>query len=221
MVFGEGDRLALIRKFGTGMKDEISLLVFVDETVAASSDLVAVANSLAQFSPKIKVQIEKVVNGKNPRMSDLRIENYPVLVLSKGDFFRIRYYGIPAGHEISPITDAIVELSSSHANLSQTSKGIMATVRRKANIKIFVLTTCVYCPIVARHAYRAAIESPRVTTEIIDSQLFPDLAIRHSVIGVPKIILNDNTDITGAIQEAEFFGKLKDSDISLIDSMYG
>jgi len=221
MAFGEGDKLALMRKFGTGMKDEVTLLVFVDEAVAASSDLITVANSLAQFSPKIKVQVEKVVNGKNSRMSDLRIENYPVLVVSKGDFFRIRYYGIPAGYEIPPITDAIVELSNSHANLAPASKTIMTTVRRRANIKIFVLTTCVYCPIVARHAYRAAIESPRVTTEIIDSQLFPDLASRHSVMGVPKIILNDNTDITGAIQEAEFFGKLKDSDISQIDSMFG
>jgi glutaredoxin-like protein len=221
MMLGEGDRIALSRKFGLGMKEEVTLLVFVDESIAASKDLIDLANTLTRFSPKIKVQVEKVENGKNQRMSDLRIENYPVLVVSKGDFFRIRYYGIPAGHEVPPITDAIVELSNSHANLAPNSKSIMATVRRKANIKIFVLTTCVYCPIVARHAYRAAIESSKVTTEVIDSQLFPDLAMRHSVMGVPKIILNDNTDITGAIQEAEFFGKLKDSDISLIDSMFG
>jgi glutaredoxin-like protein len=221
MMFGEGDRIAFERKFATGMKDDITLLLFIDDGIASSKGLVDVANSLASFSPKIKVQVEKVENDKNQRMSDLRIQNYPALVITKGDFSRIRYYGIPAGYEIPPITDAIVELSNSHANLSPKAKSIMATVRRKANIKIFVLTTCVFCPIVARHAYRAAIESPRVTTEIIDSQLFPDLAQRHSVMGVPKIILNDNTDITGAIQEAEFFGKLKDSDISLIDSMYG
>jgi glutaredoxin-like protein len=221
MVFGEGDKLALMRKFTSGMKDEITLIVFVDDTVAASNNLVSVANALSQFSPKIKVQVEKVVNGKNPRMSDLRIENYPVMVVSKGDFHRIRYYGIPAGFEIAPITDAMSELSESHTNLAPASKSVMATVRRRANIKIFVLTTCVYCPIVARHAYRAAIESPKVTTEVIDSQLFPDLAARHSVQGVPKIILNDNTDITGAIQEAEFFGKLKDSDIMQIESMFG
>jgi glutaredoxin-like protein len=221
MMIGEGDRGALEHKLGAGMKDEVTLLVFVDEAVAGSKVLVELATSLASFSPKIKVQVEKVENGKNQRMSDMRIQNYPVLVITKGDFSRIRYYGIPAGYEIPPITDAIVELSASHANLSPKAKSIMETIRRKANIKIFVLTTCVFCPIVARHAYRAAIESPRVTTEIIDSQLFPDLAARHSVMGVPKIILNDNTDITGAIQEAEFFGKLKDSDISLIDSMYG
>lgn len=221
MMLGEGDKSALERKFGSGMKDDITLLLFMDESVGASEDLLAVANNLASFSPKVKVQAEKVENGKNQRMSDLRIQNYPVMVISKGDFSRIRYYGIPAGYEIPPITDAIVELSNSHANLSPKAKNIMATVRRKANIKIFVLTTCVFCPIVARHAYRAAIESPRVTVEIIDSQLFPDLAQRHSVMGVPKIILNDNTDITGAIQEAEFFDKLKDSDISQLDSMFG
>lgn len=221
MILGEGDKSALERKFGSGMKEDVELVAFIDESVQASKELVDVADTLASFSPKIKVQVEKVVNGKNQRMSDLRIQNYPVMVLTKGDFSRIRYYGIPAGHEVPPITDAVVELSNSHANLSPKAKSIMSTVRRKANIKIFVLTTCVFCPIVARHAYRAAIESSKVTTEIIDSQLFPDLAQRHSVMGVPKIILNDNTDITGAIQEAEFFGKLKDSDISLIDSMYG
>ena len=202
------------------MKDDVTLVVFADDT-GISTDLVETANNLASLSPKIKVEVEKVVDGKNQRMRDMRIENYPVLVVTKGDFNRIRYYGVPGGFEISPISDAIVELSVSKAGLSQRARESLATVRRKANIKIFVLTTCVYCPIVARHAYRAAIESPKVTAEIIDSQLFVDLAQRHSVMGVPKIILNDNTDITGAIQEMDFFQKLKDSDVALIDSIYG
>jgi hypothetical protein len=40
-------------------------------------------------------------------------------------------------------------------------------------------------------------------------------------MGVPKIILNDNLDITGAITDVEFFDKLRDSDHALIDSIYG
>ncbi|HJX04375.1 MAG TPA: thioredoxin family protein [Thermoplasmata archaeon] len=219
-MLSEGDKLSLQRKFSTGMKDDVTLVIFADDT-GISSELIETANSLASLDPRIKVQVEKVVDGKNQRMRDMRIENYPVLVVTKGDFNRIRYYGVPAGFEISPISDAIVELSASRAGLSQKARESLATVRRKANIKIFILTTCVYCPIVARHAYRAAIESPKVTAEIIDSQMFADLAIRHSVMGVPKIVLNDNTDITGAVQEMDFFQKLKDSDVSLIDSIYG
>jgi len=219
-MISEGERLSLQRKFSLGMKDDVTLVVFADDT-GIGSELIETATNLANLNPKIKVIVEKVVDGKNQRMRDMRIENYPVLVVTKGEFNRIRYYGVPSGFEISPISDAIVELSASKSGLSQKAKDSLATVRRRANIKIFVLTTCVYCPIVARHAYRAAIESQKVTAEIIDSQLFADLAQRHSVMGVPKIILNDNTDITGAIQETDFFQKLKDSDVALIDSIYG
>ena len=221
MMLSEADKASLERKFAQRMKDDITILVIADEGSATANELTDFARTLAQLTPKIKVDVQMAEGGKNPRMRELHIEHWPCLVLVKGDFARIRYYGIPAGYEVPSLIDAIVELSSTSTPLSPKAKSALATVRRRANIKIFILTTCQFCPTVARHAYRGAIESPRVTTEIIDSQMFPDLATRHSVMGVPKIILNDNTDITGAIQEMDFFQKLKDSDVALIDSMYG
>ncbi|HJX04385.1 MAG TPA: thioredoxin family protein [Thermoplasmata archaeon] len=221
MMLTDSDRVSLQRRLSDSLKDEVKMLVFTLQGISASNDLVDLARTIASASPKIKVEVETVVDGKNQRLRDLRMENAPALVLVKEDFSRIRYYGIPAGYEIPPIIDALVELSNHSTPLSPNAKATLATIRRRANIKIFVLTTCTFCPIVARHAYRAAIESPKVTAEVIDSQLFQDLATRHSVMGVPKIILNDNTDITGAIQEADFFQKLKDSDIAQIDSMFG
>lgn len=221
MMLSEGDRASLERRFAQGMKDDVTLLLFVDEGSAMEKELTDFANTLAQTNPRIKVDVQKAEDGKNQRMRELHIEHWPCLVLVKGDFTRIRYYGIPAGYELPSLVDAIVELSSMRTTLSPKARSALATVRRKANIKIFILTTCQFCPTVARHAYRGAIESPRVTAEIIDSQMFPDLATRHSVMGVPKIILNDNLDITGAITDVEFFDKLRDSDHALIDSMYG
>ena len=221
MMLSEAEKASLQKRFELLMKDVITLVVFADESAIVSRELVDFASTLSSLSSKIKLQVEKVEDGKNPRMRDFRVELEPVLILQKGEFSRIHYYGIPNGFETPPILDAIVELSNLKTPLSPKSKSIVQTIRRKANIKIFVLTTCTFCPIVARHAYRASIESPRITAEVIDSQIFSDLAARHSVMGVPKIILNDNLDITGAIQEVEFFEKLKDSDISQIDSIYG
>jgi glutaredoxin-like protein len=221
MMLSEGDRASLERKFAQGMKEDITLLLIFDEGSAIAKELIDLANTLSQITPKIKVDIEPADGGKNPRMRQLHIEHWPCLVLVKGDFARIRYYGIPAGYELPSLIDAIVELSSTSTPLSPKAKSALATVRRRANIKIFILTTCQFCPTVARHAYRGAIESPRVTAEIFDSHMFPDLATRHSVMGVPKIILNDNLDITGAITDVEFFDKLRDSDHALIDSIYG
>jgi len=221
MMLSEGDRASLERKFAQRMKDDITILLIADEGSATAKELIDFANALSQITPKIKVDIQPADGGKNLRMRELHIEHWPCLVLVKGDFVRIRYYGIPAGYELPSLIDAIVELSSNSTPLSQKAKSALATVRRRANIKIFILTTCQFCPTVARHGYRGAIESPKVTTEIIDSRMFPDLATRHSVMGVPKIILNDNLDITGAITDVEFFDKLRDSDHALIDSIYG
>jgi glutaredoxin-like protein len=217
----ETDRAAFKVKFERGMRDDITLLAIADEGSAIARELLDVANTIASFDQRIKVNFQNADGGRNQRMRDLRIERWPVLVLVKGDFARIRYYGIPSGYEFPPIVDSIVELSSMHTPLSPKARESLSTVRRRANIKVFVLTTCAFCPTVARHAYRGAIESPRVTAEVIDSSIFPDLAARHSVLGVPKIVLNDNLDITGAVTDVEFFEKLRDSDHALIDSMYG
>jgi len=221
MMLSDTDKQALERKFNSSMRDDITLLLFVEDGSAISDELMNFAHTVASFSPKIKLDIQKSEGGKNQKMKDLKIERAPVMILSKGDFFRIRYFGVPAGYEVPSMTDAIAELSTARTPLSPKAKASLASVRRKANIKVFVLPTCPFCPTVVRHACRAAIESTKVTAEIIDAQIFADLAARHSVMGTPKIILNDNLDITGAVREVEFFERLKDSDISLIDSIYG
>jgi len=220
-MISEPDKEALGRKLSLGMKDEVTLEVFVDEGTAISKQLTEFANTVAGLNDKVKVSAHDAQGGRGQRLRELKLEHWPVLVLSKGDFSRIRYYGLPVGYELPAITDAVVELSMEKTPLSPKAREMLSTVRRKANIKVFVSTTCPFCPTVARHAFRAAIESPRVTSEVIDSSMFPDLATRHSVMGVPKIVLNDNLDITGAMTDVEFFDKLRDSDHSLIDSMYG
>ncbi|MCU0852813.1 MAG: hypothetical protein MUC90_06135, partial [Thermoplasmata archaeon] len=146
----EPDRAALERKFNAGMADPVGIVLFADEGTAIGKELVSVVNAFAASSDSIKVEVHNPENGKNQRMRDLRVENYPCIVLTKGDFSRIRYYGIPGGYETPAFADAVVELSSSRTPLSPKAKASLATVRRRANIKVFVLTTCPFCPTVVR-----------------------------------------------------------------------
>ncbi len=221
MMISDQDRASLGMKFSQAMVEEVTLLLFADGGTVLERELTDYVNMMASMSPKIKLDLQSPRDGKNERLRALRIEHTPVLVLTKGDFARIRYYGLPGGYELPSMVDAIIELSNAKTPLSPKAKVALSKIRRRSNIKVFVLQTCPFCPTVARHAHRGAIESQLVTSEVIDSQMFPDLAARHSVMGVPKIILNDNLDITGAVTDVEFFEKLKDSDISLIDSIYG
>lgn len=209
------------RRIAEGMVDEVSMLLFVEDGPALSAQLVELAGNVAALSPRIVLQVEKADRGRNERMKGMHIEHWPCMVLVKEGFARIRYYGVPGGYETQALADAIVELSGSRPRLSHTATESLSKVWRRANVKVFVLPSCPFCPTVARHAYRAAIGSQNVTTEVIDTSAFPELAARHSVAGVPKMVLNDSMDITGAVDEVDFFEKLHDADVGALDNTYG
>ena len=46
-----------------------------------------------------------------------------------------------------------------------------------------------------------AMESPRVTADVIEVQEYPDLASAYGVMGVPKTVINDRVQFTGAVPE--------------------
>lgn len=46
-----------------------------------------------------------------------------------------------------------------------------------------------------------AIESERVTADVIEATEFPELSERYQVSGVPKIVINDKIELLGAQRE--------------------
>ena len=46
-----------------------------------------------------------------------------------------------------------------------------------------------------------AMESPKVTADVIEIKEFPDLAALYNIMGVPKTIINDGVQFTGAVTE--------------------
>ena len=53
-------------------------------------------------------------------------------------------------------------------------------------------------------AHAMALESPRVTADVVEVQEFPHLAGAYNVIGVPKTVVNDAVEFTGAVSEEVF-----------------
>jgi len=54
-----------------------------------------------------------------------------------------------------------------------------------------------------------AVESERVTADVIEATEFPDLARRYGVRGVPKIVVNDSVEFVGALPEADYLMHVK------------
>lgn len=219
MIVSEGDRVAMDRKFHRGMVDEVLLRVFVDGSDVSKATAL-LAREIADIHPKVTVSVEDSEGAGEGLASERKVERFPTVMVEKEGFDRMRYLGMPKEYELTALSDAIVELSSSTPQLSEKALEDLSKLRRHVSVKVFVLTTCPYCPSVARLAYRAAIGSERVTAEVIDSNMFLDLATRHSVTGVPKTIINDSMDITGIVDDVVFFDRIRDADVAVLDSIY-
>ena len=53
-----------------------------------------------------------------------------------------------------------------------------------------------------------AMETPRVTADVIEAQEFPHLARTYAVQAVPKIVMNDVVEIVGAVPEPTLLHRL-------------
>ena len=49
-----------------------------------------------------------------------------------------------------------------------------------------------------------AVESPRVTSVIVEASEYPDLVKKYQVSGVPKTVVNEGVEILGARPEEDF-----------------
>jgi len=49
-----------------------------------------------------------------------------------------------------------------------------------------------------------AVESERVTADVIEANEFPELSDRFQVSGVPKTVINDHVELLGAQREPRF-----------------
>jgi predicted DsbA family dithiol-disulfide isomerase len=47
-------------------------------------------------------------------------------------------------------------------------------------------------------AHKCAVESPFVTADVIEAGEFPDMVQRYRISGVPKTVVNDTIEFTGA-----------------------
>ncbi len=118
--------------------------------------------------------------------------------------YNVIYFGIPAGHEFSSLLGDIIDASKGTTPLSKVTKEKLKSVTKPIDIKVFVTPTCPYCPQAVRIAHQFAIENSMIRSSMIEAQEFTELSNKYSVMGVPKIIINDSAYLEGAQPEEVF-----------------
>ncbi|HHR85866.1 MAG TPA: glutaredoxin, partial [Candidatus Acetothermia bacterium] len=89
-------------------------------------------------------------------------------------------------------------------SLAPETKDALAHLAEPVHIQVFVTPSCPYCPKAVRMAHMMAMESDKVTADMVMANEFPQLSNKYNVMAVPKVVINEDTSFEGAIPEDDY-----------------
>ncbi len=199
------DKKELLKnEFNLRLEDAVRILMFTQEIECRfCSDTRQLAQELAALNGKLSVEVYDFMADQE-KAKEFGIDKIPALAIIGKKDYGVRIYGIPYGYELQTLISAIINVSRGKTDLSDKTKAILADVKAPVHIQVFVTLTCPHCPTAASIAHQLAIESDWVKADVIDSSEFVTLAQKYSVIGVPKVVINEKVEFVGAFNEDLF-----------------
>jgi glutaredoxin-like protein len=186
------------------MVDPVKIVMFTQEVECRfCSDTRQLVQELATLNDKVTVEVYDFM-ADGDKAKEYKIDKIPALAIIGKKDYGVRIYGIPYGYELQTLISAVVNVSHGTTDLSEKTKAILADVKSPVHIQVFVTLTCPHCPAAASIAHKLAVESDLISADVIDASEFPTLAQKYTVIGVPKIIINEKIEFVGAFNEDLF-----------------
>ncbi|MGQ9781027.1 MAG: protein disulfide oxidoreductase [Nitrososphaeria archaeon] len=208
-LFSEQDKENIRTVFRERLKSDVEVLVFTREhDCEYCSDVRELMEELSRIDERIRLKIYDL--DKDAQVaSKHEVDKAPAIIVSTGeDKGRIRFFGLPAGHEFGTLLEDLIDVSNGTSRLSPASRKKIRQIDRPVNIKVFVTVTCPYCPMVIRTAHQIALENKMVTADMIESTEFMQMALAYNVASVPKTIVNDQVEFVGALSEDQLVDKI-------------
>ena len=211
---------ATIKKLDEEMEEKATLLFFTQEPSRLivpnhlkgqecmfCKETRELLKEVSTLSDKIELTIYDFVGDKE-KAAEYGIDKIPATIILGQKDYGLRFFGIPSGYEYSSLIEAILDVSKGKTGLSQKSREALKTIDKDIHIQVFVTPTCPYCSLAVRLGHQFALESPRIRADMVESTEFPHLAHKYNVFGVPRIVINENIFIDGAIPEEAFLENL-------------
>lgn len=186
-------------------------LLFFTQTLGCETCLQTrqVLDELPVLSDQISIEEFNVILDKD-KAAEYDVDRAPSIVVAGVDQVggaedsRIRFLGAPAGYEFISLIRAVLLVGGAPSMLSEAGRERLAAIDRPTTLKVFTTPTCPHCPKAVTLAHEIAFASPLVTAFAVEATEFPDLARQYSVTGVPKTVVNEVSEILGAVPEDTF-----------------
>ncbi len=195
MILGEKVKENLTNIFKK-LKDPV-LIVFHGREDENSKEIKDILTEVASLSNKIQLEESR----------ELDCLDYPCFSITiPGKDLGIRFMGKPVGGEFQVLIDTILMVSTNEYKISDRVEEIVEEIDKDVDIKVFVTSSCGFCPPAIKMAYSFALVNNFIKATVIDCYSFQDLAIKYNVAAVPKTVINDRVEFIGSKDDNEFLG---------------
>ncbi len=162
---------------------------------------------IAALSDKITLNVHEFAeSAKEAARSG--VDKVPGIVVRGALNRPLRFFGFPVGNELVPLIEGIIEASSGKVDLSAETVRHLRRLQQTVRVQVFVTPACPHCPEMTRLAGKLALESARISVDVVEISEFPRLAERYAVRAVPTTVVDDRAVLVGAVDEATLVSQI-------------
>jgi hypothetical protein len=183
---------AVIETWSRELKEQvrISIAATHDSRSSQISDFCGTLSALAPLVMIVKADPE------DDRLPFIRIQK------------QIKYRAIPQGRELMPFLISVSGSEKGAIEKDGADAEILERIQMPGLLKIYVTIHCPYCPQVVSVLCALAQRSEKIFVEIIDGDMFSELARQDHIRSVPTVILDDQFRWTGSINVSEIINMM-------------
>lgn len=174
----------------------VTMVLFTEDDCESCEPTLSLLTEIAELSDKLNLRVYDI-NSDEAKKYDIEMAPSFVLLDHNDEYHRVKFNGIPAGHEINSFISALIEMSGAESEVPAELLERIQKIDKPINIKVFVTLSCPHCPGAVQKAHKLAMLNKNVTGEMIEAQTFYELSEKFNVTGVPKIIINDSLELVG------------------------
>jgi glutaredoxin-like protein len=191
----------LIAEVFKGLKDPVKLINFTQEQECQfCKETRQLLEELSALSGLVSLEVYDFQSDKQKAQA-YGVDKIPATVVEGKKDYGVRYYGAPAGYEFAALLADLVNVSVGQTDLKPQTKEALSKIEKPVHLQVFVSPTCPYCPGAVILAHKFAIECDFITADMVETSEFPHLVQKYQVMGVPKIVVNEEFSVLGAVPE--------------------
>jgi alkyl hydroperoxide reductase subunit F len=178
----------------------IELVASIDDS-DASGQMQELLADIAALSPKVSVRLD----GPDERRPSFSVGR-------PGESGRIRFAGLPMGHEFTSLVLALLQTGGHPPRAEESTLERIRLLKGPLHFEVYVSLECHNCPDVVQATQLMAVLNPSITTVMIEGGQFKGEIEEKNILAVPMVYLNGEHLGQGRMSLEEILAKVSQED---------